>query len=283
MQIGVQIPVESIGSDPASMRTFAREAERLGYDYIVLYEHVVGTTPVARPGREAHPAEKPYREVFTTMAFIAGVTERIGLSTAVLVLPQRQTVLAAKQAAEVDALSGGRLRLGVGVGRNNHEYAAMGADFSTRGRRIEEQVAVMRELWSQDWVTFHGAEHHLDGVSLTVPPVQRPIPVWFGGSSAPVLRRIGRIGDGWIPSSRVDNLAQERALLRTSALEAGREPDAIGMEGRVELPEGGPDDWRRLLAWWGKQGASHVKVHLGEGPLEAELERAARFITLARG
>jgi probable F420-dependent oxidoreductase len=283
MQFGIQIPVESIGRDPASLRAFAQGAEALGFDYIVLYEHVVGTTPVARPGRESHPAEKPYREVFTTMAFIAGVTERIGLSTAVLVLPQRQTVLAAKQAAEVDALSGGRLRLGVGVGRNNHEYAALGADFATRGRRIEEQVALMRALWTQDWVSFHGNEHQLEGVSLTVPPVQRPIPVWFGGSSAPVLRRIGRIGDGWIPSSRVDNLAQEKALLREAALEAGRDPDAIGMEGRVELPEGGPDEWRGTLAWWDEQGATHVKVHLGERPLEAEMERASRFISLARG
>ena len=283
MQFGVQLPVESIGRDPASLRTFAQEAEALGFDYIVLYEHVVGTTPVARPGRASHPAEKPYREVFTTMAFIAAVTQRIGLSTAVLVLPQRQTVLAAKQAAEVDALSGGRLRLGVGVGRNNHEYAALGADFSTRGRRIEEQVAVMRALWSQDWVTFAGSEHHLDGVSLTVPPVQRPIPVWFGGNSAPVLQRISRIGDGWIPSSRVDNFAEERAALRRAAEEAGRDPDTIGIEGRVELTEGGPQEWRRWLSWWGENGATHVKAHLGEGPLAQELERAARFIESARG
>lgn len=276
MRIGIQFPVESAGRDPAAIKEVAQTIEGLGFDHLVLYEHIVGTTPVARPGG-AHDPDTPYHEVFTLMAYLAGVTSTIELSTAVMVLPQRAAVLAAKQAAEVDILSGGRLRLGIGVGRNHIEYAALGATFADRGKRVEEQMAVMRALWTQDWVDFHGDHHDLEHVSLTMPPMQRPIPIWIGGSSDAVIRRIGRVADGWITASRVDRLAEQRAMLDEAAREAGRDPSSIGMEGRVALVDRTPDQWAADLAWWVEQGATHVNVRVGEGPVGEVLALARRF------
>jgi probable F420-dependent oxidoreductase len=198
MQLNAIFPTRDIGTDPAKVRDYAQAAEDLGFRYLEVADHVFGAT--ARDGWTPLYSEKdPFHETFVTLGFLAGVTRTIGLSSGVLILPQRQTGVVAKQAAEVDILSGGRLRLGVGVGWNHVEYEALGMEWKTRGARQAEQIEVMRRLWTEDLVTFKGKFHTLVDVNMLPVPVQRPIPIWFGGSSDAVVKRAARIGDGWMP------------------------------------------------------------------------------------
>ena len=231
MQIGVVFPQLEIGSDPVAIRDYAQAAESLGYDHLLVYDHVLGAN------RETHEwLRGPYRhpdafhEPFVLFGYLAGLTRKIELVTGILILPQRQTALVAKQAAEVDVLSGGRLRLGIGIGWNSVEYEALNEDFTNRGRRSEEQIEVMRALWTNDLVTFKGRWHTITDAGINPLPVQRPIPIWFGGYDDRVLRRIGRIGDGWIiagggntPTPEVTS-AVDRVKRYTR--DAGRDPSA---------------------------------------------------------
>ena len=202
MKLGAVLPTSEIDADPSAVRDYAQAADALGYDHLVLFDHVLGEDPGNRPpGRRGIDFTDKFHEPFVLFGFLAAVTERIKLSTGILILPQRQTALVAKQAAEADVLSGGRLRLGVGAGWNRIEFEALGAEFGNRGRRMEEQVAVMRALWTEELVTFDGDWHSIDNAGLNPMPVQRPIPLWFGGQADVVLRRIGRLGDGWLISS----------------------------------------------------------------------------------
>src|SRR5882672_3039514 len=194
MKYGVVFPQTEFGNDVQAIKDYAQAAEGLGYDYLLVYDHVLG----AHPGREPkltgpYTHEHPFHEPMVLFGFLAGVTKRLQLTTGILILPQRQTVLVAKQAAEVDRLSGGRLRLGVGLGWNYVEYEALGEDFHTRGRRIAEQVEVMRRLWTEPLVTFEGKWHRIDRAGIRPLPVQQPIPVWMGGSAEPVIQRTARI------------------------------------------------------------------------------------------
>lgn len=278
MKIGLQFPSSTIGADPVAIRDFAQAAEGLGYNHLVVYEHILGTTPVARsPGQALHEADTQYHETLVLMGYLAAVTSTIELLTAVVVLPMRQAVVVAKQATEVDILSGGRLRLGVGVGRNYFEYQATGTDYHTRGKRIEEQIDLMRALWINDWVSFKGQWHEAENVSLSMPPVQRPIPVWMGGNSAPVLDRVGRLADGWITTSRTDGIEQQIATIKDAAKAAGRDPDAVGIEGRSEIAGKTPDEWHEAVTLWEGLGASYLNVRGSGGPAE-ELELARRFM-----
>src|SRR6266542_1960851 len=260
MQLGVTFPQTEI-ADPAAIRDYAQAAEDLGYSFMAIFDHVLGAN-VDRPDRAG--GRWPYTHVdlihepLVTLGYVAAVTRRIGLMPAVLILPQRQTALVAKQAAEVDVLSGGRLRLGVGLGWNSVEYEALGEDFHTRGKRMEEQVEVLRALWTQDLVTFEGRWDRITDAGINPLPVQRPIPIWMGGYVDPVLRRIGRMADGWVmvggPGEDVeDNVAKVRQYAR----EAGRDPASIGIQGGIRFA-GGPDQWRRDLQAWESVGATHV-------------------------
>ena len=275
MKLGVVFPQTEIGADPGGVAAFAQAAEELGYDHIAAFDHVIGGNVASRPGfKGLYTHESMFHESFVLFAYLAGLTRTVGLTTGILILPQRQTVLVAKQAAAFDVLSGGRVRLGVGIGWNRLEYEALGESFGDRGRRIEEQVAVLRALWCENPVSFEGRWHHIEDAGINPLPVQRPIPIWFGGMAEPVIERIGRIGDGWFPrfpglGQRADASVMPRraeppeaviARLHDYARAAGRDPAAIGIEGRVLHRGEGPDEWRAEFETWRALGASHMQV-----------------------
>ena len=262
MRLGAIFPQTEIGADPIAVRDYAQAAESLGYDHLVAFDHVVGANAASRPGwRGAYQHTDMFHEPFVLLGYLAGFTRKIELSTAIVILPQRQTVLVAKQAAEVDVLSGGRLRLGIGIGWNDVEFEALGEDFHNRGRRSEEQIEVLRALWTQELVTYEGRWHKITDAGLNPLPVQRPIPLWFGGYADPVLRRIARFGDGWIPLFRPDDNARATiAKLGDYARQEGREPGDIGIESWVSIRNRRPEEWVKDVAAWKDLGATHIAV-----------------------
>jgi probable F420-dependent oxidoreductase len=281
MRIGVVFPQTEIGTDPMAVRDFAQAAESLGFSYLLAYDHVLGANADSRPGwRGAYRHTDRFHEVMVLFGYVAGLTENLGLVTGILILPQRQTPLVAKQAAEVDVLSGGRLRLGIGIGWNDVEYEALSESFHNRGRRSEEQLEVMRLLWTNELVTYEGRWHTITDGGINPLPVQRPIPVWFGGMDERVLKRLARIGDGWMPQGSPDD--RLRAMIervRTYAGDAGRDPAEIGIDGRTTI-RGTPEDWAREMAGWEDVGATHVSVNtIGAGlsTPDAHIDAIRRF------
>lgn len=282
MRIGVVFPQVEIGADPIAVRDYAQAAEALGYAHILSYDHVLGADTRARPNwRGPYSYHSLFHEPFVLYGYLAGLTQRVELVTGVIILPQRQTALVAKQAAAVDVLSGGRLRLGIGIGWNEVEYQALGEDFHNRGKRSEEQIAVLRALFSEESVTFHGRWHTIEAAGLNPLPVQRPIPIWLGGGSEATLQRIGRMGDGWFPQGSPDERAQEAiARLHAYAREAGRDPASIGIEGRLNYGTTSPDEWGRIVGAWEALGATHLAVNtMGAGLVgpAAHIEAIRRF------
>ena len=260
MEIGAAFPTTQIGTDPEVIRTYANVVEAYGYDHVLTFDHVVGANPDTA-GEGSYDARHEIHEPLTLLGYLAGLTEQVELVTGVVVLPQRQTALVAKQAAEIDLVSGGRLRLGVGVGWNAVEYETLGEDFSNRGKRIEEQVDVLRALWTEDLVTLDGTYHTLPDVGINPRPIQQPIPIWMGGTADPVLRRIARMADGWFPQFRPGPEATDQlASLREYIREAGREPEDVGVHGRLRLDSGDPDEWVDRVRAWRDLGATHVSV-----------------------
>jgi probable F420-dependent oxidoreductase len=286
MQFGVVFPQLEIGADPAAIREYAQTAEGLGYDYLLAYEHVVGANP-DRPGGWAN---RPYdhnsmfHEPFVLFGYLAGLTQRIRFMTGIVILPQRQTVLLAKQAAQVDVLSGGRLTLGVGVGWNEVEYIALNENFNNRGRRQTEQVEVLRALWTQRLVNFQGKYHTIPDAGIYPLPVQQPIPIWFGGGSDATLRRMASLGDGWMTNTwQFDNLAVELATLRGYIAEAGRDPATFGVDFRISLNRHPEGEWPAILERLDKLGVSHVSINTMGGGLSglgAHLAVLERFVKL---
>lgn len=277
MRIGILFPQTEFGSDPAAIRDFAQSAEELGYSHILTYEHVLGVNP-DRPGgwSGVYSHEDPFLEPFALLSFMAAVTERIEFLTSVLVLPQRQTALVAKQAATLDLLSGGRVRLGVGVGWNELEFVGMGQDFHNRGRRIEEQIELMRKLWTQPLVEYQGDWHQVPDAGINPLPLQQPIPIWFGGHADPVLRRVARIGDGWIPNYRTAEDARPHFERLWSYLEEyGRARQQVGLEVRLHYREGDPERLAKLMDEWSALGATHLGVNTMRSRLEGPAEHLA--------
>ncbi len=263
MRIGVAFPTTEIGNDPAVIRDFAQAAEEAGYDHLTCIDHVVGSGTAAEGWRAYYTRDNPFHEVMVLFGFLAAVTRKIELTPAVVILPQRQTVLVAKQAAEIDVLSGGRLRFGVGIGWNDVEYEALGQEFRTRGRRIEEQVQVLRALWTQELVTFKGERHALTNVGINPLPVRRPIPLWFGAFEKPAIARAARLADGWLLNPRLVPGAEATDLIETfraAALAAGRDPGAIGMDATLHVADRSPEQCAAALEEWRAQGASHVTI-----------------------
>ena len=261
MEISALYPTRDIGTDPARIRDWAQAAEDLGLSHLEVPDHVFGAT--ARDGwTPRYNEQDPFHETFVTLGFLAAVTRTIRLTSGVLILPQRQTGLVAKQAAEVDVLCEGRLRLGVGVGWNFVEYQALGTDWKTRGARQAEQIEVLKRLWTDDLVTFKGRFHDLYEVNITPPPVQRPIPIWFGGDSEPVIRRAARYGDGWMPILTPDEQAESKlAMLREQLTTFGRDPEAFGIEGWLRMYEADPDQWAAGVEGWRRLGADIVMLY----------------------
>lgn len=266
MQIGVTFPQNEIGADPAVIRDYAQTVEGLGYRHLVAFDHVLGANPTHRTGWQGYTHLDMFHEPFVLFGYLAALTQ-LELVPAVIILPQRQTVLVAKQAAEVDVLTRGKLRLGVGVGWNPVEYEALGMDFSMRGRIVEEQIEVMRLLWGQETVSYKGRFHTITEAGLNPLPVRRSIPIWMGGRADALLRRIARLGDGWFPQGKPDE--QMRMLverLRSYTREAGRDPSALGIEARVNAREGDLDEWISQTEGWRTLGATHISLNtMGAG------------------
>jgi probable F420-dependent oxidoreductase len=261
MHLSAFFPTRDIGSDPVKIRDWAQAAEDLGYSYIEVPDHVFGAT--ARDGwTPLYNETDAFHETFTTLAFLAAVTKTIKLSSGILILPQRQTGVVAKQAAEIDILSGGRLRLGVGGGWNHVEYQALGVDWKTRGARQAEQVQLLRRLWTEDLVTFAGRFHDLHEVSIVPPPVQRPIPIWFGGSSDAVMKRAAQLGDGWMPIMVPDDEAVAKlTTLRGHLQDFGRDPAVFGLEAWLRMSEPDPKAWAATAEGWRRLGAQIVMLY----------------------
>ena len=269
MRLGVVFPQTEIGRDPGAVREFAQAAEEIGYDHLLAYDHVLGADVTGRdPWPGPYTAEHQFHEIFVLYGYLAGIAPVLELVTGVLVLSQRQTTLAAKQAAEVDLLTGGRFRLGVGIGWNQVEIEAMGENFRDRGRRVEEQIAVLRRLWTEPVVDFEGEWHHLPRVGINPLPVQRPIPIWIGASAEVAIRRAAQLADGFFPQRPLEGgwpATMER--FRGWAEEAGRNPDQIGIEWRLDISEGTPDDWRAEAEERKAFGATHMSFATMRGGL----------------
>ncbi|HWQ02455.1 MAG TPA: LLM class F420-dependent oxidoreductase [Gaiellaceae bacterium] len=272
MRIGVVFPQTEIGADPGGVHAFVQAVEELGYDHLLAYDHVLGADISQRqdwPG--PYTAEHQFHEIFVLFGHLAAVVPSLELVAGVLVLPQRQTALVAKQAAEIDILTGGNFRLGVGLGWNFVEFEALGEDFSNRGRRSEEQIEVLRRLWTEPVVDFEGRWHRIPSAGINPLPVQRPIPIWIGGSAEAAIRRTARIADGFFPQRPLEGgwpATIER--LRGWAEEAGRDPGSIGIEQRIQVAEGTPDDWRAAAEEWRELGATHLSVATMRGGLDAD-------------
>ena len=280
MQIGVTFPRDGLGNDPAACRDFAQAAEALGYTHLHAGDHVVGRA-------DLQDSARPIIDPFVLFPALAIITSRISFLLGVLVLPQRQTVLVAKQAAGLDVLSGGRLQCVFAVGWNEVEYQALNEDFHTRGRRLDEQIAVLRALWTEPNVRFSGRWHQLDGVGINPLPAQRPIPLWLAGYDERALRRTARLADGWFPQSppgfppgsgpAVVGETVER--LRGYLREEGRDPATFRLNGTLRTDGRTPDQWRATLAGWRGLGATHVTLNTSmAGPtLDRHLDVLRRF------
>lgn len=263
MKIGVVFPQTEFGNDIPALKDYTQTAEELGYSHILAYDHILGADPDRPEGWKGPYTHKdPFHEVFSLFSFMAAITSTIEFATGVLVLPQRETAVAAKQAAELDVLSEGRLRLGIGIGWNQVEFTALNQDFSNRGRRIEEQLEVMRKLWTEPLVNYAGKWHNIPNAGLNPMPVQQPIPVWFGGHHDNVLRRIGESGDGWMTNFRqADQAKPSLKKIAEFAQAAGRDPQEIGLEPRINFDDGDPKVWHNTLDDWREVNASHITLN----------------------
>lgn len=286
MRLGVVFPQTEIGSDRVVIKDYAQAAEELGYSHILAYDHVIGANLASRPGwQPPYSHLDTFHEPLVLYGYLAGLTKTIEFTTGIIILPQRQTVLVAKQAATIDVLSGGRLRFGIGIGWNPVEYEALGQDFKNRGQRSEEQVELLRQLWTRELVTFHGQWHTVIDAGINPLPIQRPIPIWFGGTDDRALRRLARLGDGWFPLMNPDDKCRAAIeKVRSYAREAGRDPEKIGIEGRISHGAGSEEAWRAELQAWKSLGATHASFNTMKANLpspRAHIEAIRRFHALA--
>jgi len=276
MRIGVSLPQREpgLGRDISAVTEYARAAEAMGYDHIRTGEHVLGANAASRPGWQGpYTHNDLWHEPFVLFGYLAALTKTLEFVTSIVILPQRQTALVAKQAAALDLVSGGRLRLGIGVGWNPVEFEALGEDFSTRGRRIEEQIEVMRALWTQELVTYRGRWDTITDAGLNPMPVQRPIPIWIGGGPGSaggtstvgadrVLRRIAKMADGWFPSLGLETgVGEAIATLHDYIRQEGRDISEVGIEGSVSVAGLSVDECVQQVSAWRELGATHLSVN----------------------
>jgi len=285
MRLGAIFPQTEIGADPGAIRAYAQAVEEMGFHHILIYDHVLGASTANRPDWTGpYTTQHQFHEPFVLFGYFAALTERVELATGVIILPQRQTTLVAKQAAEIDVLSRGRLRLGVGVGWNAVEYEALGEDFSNRGARSEEQIALLRALWTDPAVTFAGRWHQVTAAGLNPMPVQRPIPIWIGGYTERTLRRVARMGDGYFPAGPPDErLTEVLTRLRGYIRDEGREPAEVGIEGRISINQGDEADWVAQADAWAANEATHLSINTmsaGLADVDAHIEALGNVRTL---
>ncbi|MGB2694620.1 MAG: LLM class F420-dependent oxidoreductase [Dehalococcoidia bacterium] len=281
MKLGVIFPQTEIGSDPVAIRDYAQAAEQLGYHHLLVFDHVLGAPADRFPFRPPYNLQTPFHEPFVLFGYLAGLTSRIELVTGILVLPQRQTALVAKQAAEVDVLTGGRLRLGVGIGWNLVEFEALGENFRNRGRRVEEQIELLRRLWTEELVDFDGKYDTVHQAGINPLPVQRPIPLWMGAMVDKAVERVARTADGWFPQfgPNADGAAAIERF-RGYVRDAGRDGSDVGIEGRLSMagtPEG---EWRESVERWRELGATHLTFNTmtaGLASPRAHMDAIRRF------
>jgi probable F420-dependent oxidoreductase len=262
MKLGVVFPQIESGVDPVAIRDYAQAVEGLGFNHLLAYDHVLGANTNTRPNwTGSYTSETLFHEVFVLYGYLSGLTTTLELVTGVLILPQRQTALVAKQAAEVDLLSGGRLRLGVGIGWNEVEYEGLNENFHDRGVRIEEQIALLRALWAEPTITFKGRWHTIDNAGIKPLPPRRSIPVWIGGHVEATLKRVGAMGDGWFPELQPDDDARAKVeRIHAYARDAGRSPNAIGLEPRLTLRRMPESTWESYARGWQALGATHLSI-----------------------
>jgi probable F420-dependent oxidoreductase len=282
MRIGVVFPQTELGGDAGAVRAWAQRAEELGFTHVLAYDHVVGADPAVHTGWDGpYNVRSTFHEPMVLYGYLAAVTS-MELVTGVIILPQRQTVLAAKQAAEVDLLTGGKFRLGVGIGWNRVEYEALGQDFSTRGKRLQEQITLLRRLWTEETVTFSGTFDRITVAGLAPMPVQRPIPVWVGAQSPRAYRRAGRLADGWFPQMAPGpQLDQARQIVTEAAVEAGRDPASLGMEGRLRWQQD-RDKLAAAMRQWQDADATHLSVNTMGADLNTIDDHLAALATTAQ-
>jgi probable F420-dependent oxidoreductase len=281
MKLGAVFPQLESGTDPIAIRDYAQAVEGMGFDHLLIYDHVLGASTATRPDWNGpYTSESLFHEPFVLYGYLAGLTKQLELVTAVIILPQRQTALVAKQAAEIDLLSGGRFRLGIGVGWNAVEYEALNEDFSNRGIRSEEQIALLRTLWQAESITFKGRWHTIDNAGLNPLP-QRSIPIWIGGYSEATLQRVGNMGDGWFPwRPPTAEMGAQIERLREYARAAGRDPATIGLEPQLSLARVADDEIEAYVEGWRKLGATHLCLNtmgVGLGSLDKHIEALRRL------
>ena len=281
MRIGVVFPQTELGGDAGAVRAYAQRAGELGFTHVLAYDHVAGADPAVHVGWDGpYDVHTTFHEPMVLYGYLAAVTS-MELVTGIVILPQRQTVLVAKQAAEVDLLTGGKFRLGVGIGWNRVEYEALGQDFSTRGKRLEEQITLLRRLWTEQSVTFSGTFDRITGAGLAPMPVQRPIPVWVGAQSPRAYRRAGRLADGWFPlMAPGPQLDAARQIVAEAAAEAGRDQASLGMEGRLRWQQD-QDKLAAAMRQWQDADATHLSVNTMGAGLKTVDDHLAALATAA--
>jgi probable F420-dependent oxidoreductase len=283
MRVGVIFPTAEIGADPVAVKDYAQAVEAMGFTHLIAFDHVVLGHTFERPGgRAAYDYTYAFHEPFVLFGYLAALVPALELASGVVILPQRQTALVAKQAAEVEVLTGGgRFRLGVGLGWNPVEYEALGQDFHTRGARIEEQIPLLRQLWGNELVTFEGRWDRITDAGLNPLPPRRSIPIWLGGNDDRALRRIAQLGDGWFPIFAPGAKGEERLdRMRTYLVEEGRDPTTFGIDGMIQGTTRSPDEWARDAEWWRAQGATHCSLNTmagGRRGADAHIEAIRRF------
>ena len=283
MEFGAVFPHNEIGTDPGAIKAYAQGVEALGATHLLIYDHVLGADPNRAGGwKGAYDKDVAFHEPFTTFAFVAAVTEKLEMITTVLILPQRQTVLVAKQAAQVALLSNNRFRLGIGTGWNEIEYEALNETFTNRGKRQAEQVELLRRLWREDTLTYRGDYHTISGASINPRP-SRPIPIWFGGSAPKLLERCGQLGDGWIPLMGANDAARQCVdTLRRSREAAGLSFEGFGIQAQAQYSGGNPDRWASHAAKWRDIGATHLAIathNAGPTDVDGHLARIQEYLS----
>jgi probable F420-dependent oxidoreductase len=287
MQIGAVFPQTEIGADPAGVRAWTQAVHGLGYEHALIYDHVLGADPAGHPGWSGpYTHQTLFHEPFVVFGYMAAIQPELELVTGVIILPQRQTALVAKQAAEVDVLTGGRFRLGVGIGWNAVEYEGLGMDFRNRGKRLEEQIDVLRRLWTEPVLTYEGKHHRITAAGINPLPVQRPIPIWIGASAEAAIKRAAQLADGFFPQRPLEGgWPATMDKIRGWLKDAGRDPARFGIEARINTASGTPDDWHSQAEEWRALGATHLSVNTMNGGLSGvdahieQLRQARQAIT----